>query len=156
MEKHIPKGRPTAKAAAAGGRGGSREGGRGGRGGRIIFPSTLAYQKQWGDEFKYGGAVEVDRPSREKGVVKTCKFPFTYKGEEYDDCTKVDSIAPWCATISYFDGEWWKPREDGQGTWGYCVPVEDRAYNKKKGSPDGDVKSLTIIKSKMPEGVALI
>jgi hypothetical protein len=81
-------------------------------------------QQEWGDEFKYGGAVEIQQGKEGEwdGNEETkCNFPFTYKNIEYNDCTKVDSIAPWCATISDFDGEWWKPREDGQGTWGYCA-----------------------------------
>ena len=56
------------------------------------YPSTFERQKEWGDEFKYGGGVEE---------VTLCKT----------ECKNVNSQAPWCATISDFKGEWWKFRD---------------------------------------------
>jgi len=41
-------------------------------------------------------------------------------------------VIPWCATINNFDREWWKPREDGQGTWGYCDIRKKRRGEKKR------------------------
>ena len=41
-----------------------------------------------------------------------CIFPFTYNGEQYQTCTTVDSILPWCPT-----------RLDSHGMpvdWEYC------------------------------------
>ena len=82
---------------------------------RLIKPSTLEVQSQWGDEFKYGGGIESNN-----GDV-ACKFPFKYKEKEYTDCTDIDSNALWCSSISDFDGEWWKPNPDTEeGVWGYC------------------------------------
>jgi hypothetical protein len=67
------------------------------------YRSTYDVQQKWGDMFKYGGGVEG-----EQGVL--CA----------SECIAENSVIPWCATISDFDGEWWKPGKDGQGTWGYC------------------------------------
>merc|ERR1712126_559706 len=49
-----------------------------------------------------------------------CRFPFTYNGETYDECTKVDNWGvPWCSTDPNGDGDC------TDCTWANCeVPKE--------------------------------
>ena len=34
-----------------------------------------------------------------------CVFPFIYKEKKYNECTKIDSSFPWCATSVMENGE---------------------------------------------------
>ena len=48
-----------------------------------------------------------------------CKFPFKYKGEEYNTCIKIDEETPWCATLVDMEKNYMP------GDWGYCLPESD-------------------------------
>ncbi|XP_037786423.1 neurogenic locus notch homolog protein 1-like [Penaeus monodon] len=42
-----------------------------------------------------------------------CKFPFTYKGQQYSGCTDKDFSRPWCVTMGSSQGK----------NWGVCLAV---------------------------------
>ena len=48
------------------------------------------------------------------GSDSACVFPFTYDGETYAMCTRVDSHRPWCSYASAF------PEDYEDEDWGWC------------------------------------
>ena len=61
--------------------------------------------------------VECNEPCKTQkqvdcGPTSQCKFPFVYKNETYDHCTKKDSIAPWCSTKSPYSTSYWQFCDD--------------------------------------------
>ena len=46
----------------------------------------------------------------------TCKFPFTYRDEEYYSCINENEDKPWCAVETNAHGKFIKTKHK----WGYC------------------------------------
>ena len=51
--------------------------------------------------------VDQDVLAEQEETKLPCVFPFTYKEEQYDSCTMVDSVRMWCSTAKvYNENEW--------------------------------------------------
>ena len=56
-----------------------------------------------------------------------CVFPFTYRGNTYNECTTVDEPEPWCSTETTDDGSFIS------GEWASCnehCPVKNETTSK--------------------------
>ncbi|XP_078349100.1 polyunsaturated fatty acid 5-lipoxygenase-like isoform X3 [Oculina patagonica] len=88
--------------------------------------TTVRHHKAWcstAEKYRpgrWGVCAEEDKsPEEEQALdctVKTtkgewCHFPFTYKGVKYEECTRKDYFAPWCAT-------------NDKNRWGVCAGKE--------------------------------
>ena len=62
-----------------------------------------------------GPCVTVATPNGTSG--KQCRFPFTYQGQTYTQCTKAGGYPQaWCATANNIYGS-----HQATGQWGYCA-----------------------------------
>ena len=68
-----------------------------------------------------------------------CKFPFIYKGQTYNACTKVDFYKFWCAT--QVDEKDHMPKIGG---WGYCdFPMERGKVIQHQWFSEGKILLIT-------------
>ena len=68
-----------------------------------------------------------------------CKFPFIYKGQTYNACTKVDFYKFWCAT--QVDEKDHMPKIGG---WGYCdLPMERGKVIQHQWFSEGKILLIT-------------
>ena len=62
-----------------------------------------------------GPCVTIATPNGTSG--KRCRFPFTYQGQTYTQCTKAGGYPQaWCATANNIYGS-----HQATGQWGYCA-----------------------------------
>lgn len=72
--------------------------------------------KDWGECI-----YKCTKKTATNDVNRCCKFPFTYKGKEYNECTEDGENAMWCSLT---------PNYDADGEWEWCASGKDITNGK--------------------------
>jgi hypothetical protein len=80
-------------------------------------------------------SVQADNSRLRSGK---CSFPFTYKGNNYNYCTKVNSNKYWCSEKSDYDGK-----------WHYCEETKDDKFDRIFKTLDEYVREIESLRAKL-------